>query len=207
MKRYKLYTLSISLTTCMLFGFTWPVSADSRTHGLSYSSDHWPKRWSSAIRQQQGGKFPTRKIDKTPLAELPEGVSGQDLFYSPQQGQHYNQLDRRNNFNRDYQNQRQDRRQQRRHERNRYVKMRDAAFAYHTLYRAPPYGGNISPYGMNPYAVSMTTMDPVLGHPGMGIPMMPAIPGGYPMGGYPMVGGPFAYPGSAGMWSPPFGAW
>ena len=51
----------------------------------------------------------------------------------------------------------------------------------------------------NQYSTPMIAMDPVLGHPGIGIPMMPGVPNAFPPGGMP-----YGYPG---MWNPSFGGW
>lgn len=170
--------------------------ADNRDRGISYSPDHWPSRWSSAIRQQQSGGYPTRKIERTPPPELPStgsltGVSEQDLFYSPE----------RNSF-RQNRTTRSDSPHYLRENRSYTRESRKPAYAY---YGMPP-----AVYSYPGYANGLANIatDPVLGHPGVGIPIMPGIPYGYPfMGLGPVYYPGMVYPGSMGMWNPPFGAW
>jgi len=181
-----------------------PVIAEHRGRDLSYSPDHWPSRWSTAIRQQQSGNYPTRQIENTPPPELPSSdsiweVSEHDLFSAPAT-ERYNRPARRGgrktpSYFRDY--------------KKRTIQPRRAAFAY---YGMPP----LSPAQVHPGSangLNNIAIDPVLGHPGMGIPIMPGTPYGYPFMGYSPAHYPGAiypgsmYPGSVGMWNPPFGAW
>lgn len=193
-----LKSVSALTLTC---GVCSQAYTETQTQGLSYSTDQWPKRWSSAIRQQQNGDYPTRQLRQTPPPDLPEEgsvVSEHDLFYSP----HVRSFGER----------RRDRRQ--RHKRfdeefSSFREFRDArrearkgAFAYHGM-PALNYGSVAGPYSSFPYGTAPLGIDPVLGHPGIGIPIMPGTPYGYPFIGYPFAG----YPGGLGMWNPPFGVW
>jgi len=198
-----LKTLKLVFALFLLCGTGSQVYADSQSRGLSYSPDHWPNRWSSAIRQQQdGGKYPTRQLKQTPPPALPEeesGVSEQDLFYSPSTQGRYGQrrTNRSQRWNRfddqlPYYRQFRDARRQ----------ARRGAFAYHGMpaLQQSNYGRAATGF---PYGTSPLGIDPVLGHPGIGIPIMPGTPYGYPFAGYPYAG----YPSGMGMWNPPFGAW
>lgn len=187
----------------LLSGLNSQLYADG-SRGLSYSPDHWPDRWSSTIRQQQTGKYPTRELRQSPPPALPDetsGVSEQDLFYSPSMQNRYG----RRHFDRDQRLDRfNDQVPQYRRLRDRRREVRESAFAYRGM-PAPQYGHYGSPYSAFPYGTSPLGIDPVLGHPGIGIPIMPGTPYGYPFLGYPYGG----YPGGMGMgmWNPPFGAW
>lgn len=188
----------------MLTGVNSQSLAESQYRGLSYSPDHWPKRWSSTIRQQQNGKYPTRQIKQMPPPELPEqgsGVSEQDLFYSPSIHDRYGQrrADRLQRFD--------DELSKFREFRDATREARRAAFAYHGM-PALQYGNYAGAYSGFPYGTAPLGIDPVLGHPGIGIPIMPGTPYGYPFVGYPYGGFPYTgYPGGLGMMNPPFGAW
>ena len=214
MNKYKHRTISTRLLTILLIGLGGPVYAESET---SYSPDYWPSRWGSAIRHQKSGKYPTRQIEQEPLADLPEAVSEQDLFFSPHQGKKFDTRGK------SYSNPR--------FSRNPSRHNRDSAYAY-------PNNAGAS----NKSNQQMPAMDPALGNPGNGIPMMPGVPGGLPFagvpyggtpfggtpyggypyggipyggspyggspyGGYPYGGMPFGFPGGKmGMWSMPFGS-
>lgn len=193
-------TVKLVFAVFLLSGMGSQVFADSQSRGLSYSPDHWPNRWSSAIQQQQGGKYPTRQIKQAPPPALPEegsGVSEQDLFYSPSIQNRFGQRggDRLQRFEQQL--------PQFRQFRNAKREARKGAFAYHGM-PALQYGNHSRSYSSFPYGTAPLGIDPVLGHPGMGIPIMPGTPYGYPFIGYPYGGG---YPGGMGMWNPPFGAW
>ena len=203
MNKHRDYSLLTGSMTCLLVCLTFQVHADSRTQDLSYSPDHWPNRWSSAIRQQQTGKFPSRQKDQGAPPELPaefsDEVSEQDLFssqpvYSPSQGRRYSRGDRRGGVNHHFSRQRYSQSVRR--------NVRDAAFAYHSIVPAAHYNGMQQPFMRNPYAAPMPVMDPVLGHPGIGIPMMPGVPIGYLPGLMP-----YGYPGNTGMWNPYVSRW
>ncbi len=194
--------LKLVFAMFLLCGTSSQLYADSQSRGLSYSPDHWPNRWSSAIRQQQGGKYPTRQLKQTPPPALPEeegGVLEQDLFYSPSAHDGYGQrrTNRNTRWNR-FDNQLPYYRQFRDARRE----ARRGAFAYHGMpaLQQSHYGRVATGF---PYGTSPLGIDPVLGHPGIGIPIMPGTPYGYPFAGYPYAG----YPGGMGMWNPPFGAW
>lgn len=188
----------------LLSGTVSQVAADSTSRGLSYSPDNWPNRWSSAIRQQQNGNYPTRQLKQAPPPDLPEhssGVSEQDLFYSPSMQGRFGQRqdDRLQRFEEPLPHNRQFRDAKR--------EARRGAFAYHGM-PALQYGNHSMPYTSFPYGTAPLGIDPVLGHPGIGIPIMPGTPYGYPFVGYPHAGYPYGgYPGGMGMWNPPFGAW
>lgn len=176
--------------------------ADNSGRGISYSHDQWPSRWSHAI-QQQSGAYPSRTIENTPPPELPttfdREVSGQDLFYSPSLDQFRQQrpsrsVPRQTQYYRDNKN-------------STYSnESRKAAFAYYGMRPLAPHAGYAYP-GFD-HGFGNVAMDPVLGHPGIGIPIMPGVPYGYPLMGYsPVIYPGMGYPGSFGMWNPPFGAW
>jgi len=181
----------------LLAGVSWQASADSRSTGLSYSPDHWPTRWSSAIRQKQNGQFPTRQKQPQSVTRRTnadsDSVSERDLFYQPDRGRRYS---------RDYESDLDTHAARHRYLRDARRFSRDAAFAYNDMANMlPPYGGYAS-YG---YGIGM---DPVLGHPGIGIPFLPGIPLGYPIGVAPFGAWPYSgYPLGMGAWNPPFGVW
>jgi hypothetical protein len=184
----------------LVFSMSGPVLAESRAGGLSYSPEHWPNRWSTAIRQKQNGKFPSRSKQRysgeKPTRDYSDAVSEQDLFQSPSDKRYgRDEFDRfaghavRHRYLRDAQR-----------------LSRDAAVAYNDMANMT---GQYSGYGPGP-AVSPfgIGIDPVLGHPGMGIPIMPGTPLGYPIGGYPFGAYPYGgFPFGMGGWNPPFGAW
>jgi len=218
MNKYRHGELCMGLLIALLVGFSGPVIAQSNGNQVSYSPDHWPSRWSSAIRQQQTAKFPTRDTAQTSPAELPEGVFEQDLFFSPSMANRFDRGDGRLHSGK--------RNSPHRFSRNSGQYIRDPAFAYQAGYGATyqNYGGSAYMY---PSTASMPGFDPVPGYPGAGIPLMPGVPGAYPMnvnsigglpyggfppggmpfGGMPFGGAPLAYPGSMGMWNPPFAPW
>lgn len=179
----------------LCIGFYQLVHADTHRRGLTYSPDHWPNRWSTAIRQQQNGdRFPTREKQKFSRLKEQESVSEQDLFSSPSQSRRF---DRDDIF--------EERLSRHRQLRDASRRSREAAYAYHDMANtAYPYPG-YSPYaGGYPLGTAPLGIDPVLGHPGIGIPLIPGVPYGYPLGVYPYG----FYPGlGMGAWNPPFGAW
>ncbi len=194
MNRHKYLTLSKSMLTCLFVVLSFHVYADSRVRNLSYSPDHWPTRWSSAIRQQQSSKFPNRQKDQVVPPALPETVSEQDLFYSPPPASRHDCCARRYGFNQHF-------------SRHHYLhnprdNVRDAAYAYQIGFQVSPYSGMGQAYMSTPYSASMVGMDPVLGYPGIGMPMMPGVPAGYLFGGVS-----YGSPGNMGMWNPVFGRW
>jgi len=171
---------------------SFKVVADSRSGAVTYSPENWPNRWSSAIRQQQdGGRYPTRQKPTKPILreDKTESVSEDDLFYLPT-GRHGHKFDRRlERFD--------DHLSRQRYYRDAQRMSRDAAYAYHDFYPAYPYAGFAGPYNGFPYGTAPMGIDPVLGSPGIGIPIMPGTPFGYPFVGYPGVWGGY----------PPFGVW
>lgn len=199
----------------LLSGVNSGVNAQQPSRGVSYSPDHWPARWSTAIRQQQNGNYPTRQDSQTPPPELPKeinGVSDQDLFYSPsmqqhgqrqnghaqryhaKRGQSFNQLPRFRQFR----NSRYDG-MAGRYER---AGVNNAAFAYYGM-PAMQYGNYAGLNSGFPLGTAPIGIDPVLGHPGMGIPIMPGTPYGPPMISAPFMGNPMGY----GGWPNNFGTW
>lgn len=194
MNKHKYFILSKSILACLMVGLSFHVHADSRVRNLSYSPDHWPTRWSSAIRQQQSSKFPTRQKDQAAPPALPETVSEQDLFSSPPQGSRHDCCARRYGFNQRFSHQN--------YLHNARGNVRDAAYAYQIRFQVSPYSGMGQLYMPTPYASSMMVMDPVLGHPGIGMPMMPGVPAGYLFGGVS-----YGFPGNTGMWNPVYGRW
>lgn len=204
MNSVRVCELKVGLLIALLVGLVGQISAQSKSENISYSHEQWPTRWSSAIQQQQTSKFPNRQVVETALAELPESVSDQDLFYSPPAGRQYSVgRGRNNNYKRGYTAQQ--------FSRNQGQYIRDAAFAYQSAGRGNNYG---TPNYMRPYNASMPVMDPVLGHPSFPLPMM-AAPGVYPMGMMPfsvmpfgaMPFGimPFGFPTGANYWTSPYG--
>jgi len=210
------------------------IYADSKSNQVNYSPDHWPSRWSSAISQQQNGKFPNREQNQIQPAELPEAVSEQDLFYSSwSKATQMGTGDKITKSDRRYLQQ--------------PVRNSQRQVAYHyqpsrTNYnrlKALPYGYHGPTYGVNPYYGSTPLFDPVLGHTGGGLPFMPGnSPYGSPYGlapygvapygginpymgsqnsGFPFGfmpfsmtpfgGAPYGHYGSPGMWNPFFGNW
>ncbi len=189
----KMRFLYLQLTTALLLmvsiSSTSTVLAGASESKVSYSTDHWPNRWSSAIHQKSG-KYPSRERDPVDAPDLPKEVSEHDLFYTlaaPRQAQPM-----RGSFN------------------------SGAAYAYGNPYRAtqlqnisqqvqhpmlgyPGYQPNFSPY---PVSNSMPGMygAPFGAYPMIGTPFSPL--GSLPMGGFP-----FAVPGFMGMWNPMFTPW
>lgn len=211
MNKYKHGGLSTGLLIILLVAFAGKVYADPNSRHVTYSPDHWPSRWSSAIHQQQNARFPTRVEEKVTLEELPETVVEQDLFFSPSVDARDDQGHRSHNYGQ--------RQLKARFSRNSGQQIRDAAFAYQSGYgRAPAnYAGPAyRPANVNPYATPMPAMGPLpglpgvgypgVGYPGVGFPMMPGAPGAYPMNIGP-YGMPYGYPGNMAMWTPPFGPW
>ena len=197
--------LSAGLLVLLLMGFGGQVFAGPNSRQVSYSHDHWPTRWSTAIRQQQTAKFPTRDKVQVTLADLPEAVYEQDLFFSPSLANRVERGSGQYNYGK--------RNSAQHFSRNSDQYNRDAAFAYQRRFGPPPnnynYGG--STY-MNPYGPSMPAMGPMPGYPGVGFPVMPGVPGAYPLQVFPFGGTPFGYPGNLGPWNmggwnQPFGAW
>ena len=186
-------------------GLSTQLHAETRVQGLSYSPDHWPKRWSSTIRQQQNGhSYPTRQFKQAPPPALPEtgsGVSEQDLFYSPSIQNRFGRRDA-------------DRLQRFDDQLSNYHKFRDASrearkatYAYHGMPALQP-GSNLNAFTGFPYGTTPLGIDPVLGHPGIGIPILPGVPYGYPFVGHPYGGIPYlGSPLGVGAWNPPFGVW
>ncbi|MGD8783954.1 MAG: hypothetical protein PVF28_01760 [Thioalkalispiraceae bacterium] len=196
MNKVSYYKLLLALSVSLLLS---PVNAERATNDLSYSHEHWPSRWSSAIRQQQGNKYPTRKREQNTPPELPEAVSENDLFHSPSQRKRYGRTNRSSRFDRHL--------PRKRFYRQTSVNPRAAAVAYQPVFNGRPYTAFASQGLAHGYPVHTPAIDPVLGHPGIGIPIMPGIPLGYPVGVHPYAGVPYGYPGSMGMWNPPFGLW
>ena len=190
MKSHKqVKSIATGLILMLFCGLSVQANADSRNGGVTYSPEHWPNRWSSAIRQQQDGRFPTREKPQAPPPTQRESVSEQDLFYLPSASQSYDFDHRQDRFD--------DRLSRQRYYRDARHLSREAAYAYYDRYPRYPYAGFGSAYSGFPYGTAPLGIDPVLGHPGMGIPIMPGTPFGYPYGGYPGFG----------SWNPPFGAW
>lgn len=193
MKSFRAVFVNI-MAVLLITGVYQQVYAERHDRGLTYSPDHWPNRWSSAIRQQQnGGRFPTREKQKFSRHKEQESVSDKDLFSSSSQKRHFD----RDGFFAERLSRHRQLRDASRHS-------RDAAFAYHDMANAAyPYPEH-SPYAGYPLGTAPLGIDPVLGHPGIGIPLIPGVPYGYPLGVYPYG----AYPGlGIGAWNPPFGAW
>jgi hypothetical protein len=193
-------TFKAMILAMLVFSMALPSFAESRPGGLSYSPDHWPNRWSTAIRQKQDGKFPSRPKQRysgeKPARNYSDAVSEDDLFHSPSD-KHYGR-DKFGQF-------------EGHGMRHRYLRdaqrfSRDAAVAYNDMANMTgPYGGYSPGAGVSPLGIGI---DPVLGHPGVGIPIMPGTPLGYPIGGYPFGAYPYGgFPFGMGAWNPPFGAW
>lgn len=168
-------------------GLSSQTYADSVSGNVTYSPEHWPNRWSSAIRQQQDGRYPTRQKPEARRDIERETVSEQDLFYLPSSRRARDYDHRLDRFD--------DQLSRQRYYRDAQRMSREAAYAYHDVYPAYPYAGG--GWGGFPYGTAPLGIDPVLGHPGIGIPIMPGTPFGYPFVGYPGVWGAY----------PPFGGW
>lgn len=201
----KISTHTYAILLVMLAGLSIAASAQAGGRGVSYSPDQWPTRWSSAIQQQQNGNYPTRQLNQSPPPELPaqaSSVSEQDLFSIPS-------LRRGDEQSRQGWRHRQPYGQMPHYRRFRDNQLANgygvgqgasmAAFAYYGM-PAMQYGNFTNAYSGFPYGTAPMGIDPVLGHPGMGIPIMPGTPFGYPMMGLPIAG----YPGGVGI---PFGRW
>jgi len=206
MNKYNQCRLFSGLMMIALTTISVPVAAASKSDQVSYSPEHWPTRWSSAIHQQQSAKFPTRNNTQLPPGELPTAVSEQDLFYSPNESRQYRNSNRPYQYNKQYSGQR--------FSRDQGQYMRDAAYAYQRRLRAMPTGYNTINSMPGSYTGSMPVMDPVLGHPSFAVPIYPGQQNMYPMGGLPssgmfpfggfsFFGGPFGYPVNMGFWSAP----
>ena len=190
MKKYEqTKRIATALAGLVLCGLSVQAYADSQGSGVTYSPEHWPNRWSSAIRQQQDNRFPTRQKPQAPQANERESVSEQDLFYVPSSRNRYD-------FDR-HQDRFDERMSRQRYFREAQRMSRDAAYAYHDVYPAYPYAGFPGGWNGFPYGTAPLGIDPVLGHPGIGIPIMPGTPFGYPYAGFPGVWGGY----------PPFGVW
>jgi len=218
MNKYRHGGFPTGLLIILLVAFAGEVYAEPNSRQVTYSPDHWPSRWSSAIHQQRNARFPTRTEEKVTLEELPEIVLEQDLFSSPSLDARYDQGNRPYNYGQ--------RQLKHRFSRNSGQYMRDAAFAYQSGYGAAPanYAGPAyrGPAYVYPQANPMPAMGllpgypgvrfpgvgyPGLGYPGAGFPIMPGVPGTYPMNMIPYGGMPYGYPGNMAMWTPPFGPW
>ena len=180
---------SALITTVLLCGLSAQVCAESRTGNVTYSPEHWPDRWSSAIRQQQNsGRYPTRKKPEAPRPKERETVSEDDLFYLPSARRTRDFDHRADRFD--------DHMSRQRYYRDAQRMSRESAYAYHDVYPAYPYagfgGGAYGGFGGFPYGTAPMGIDPVLGHPGMGIPIMPGVPYGYPYAGYPGAWGGYS---------------
>ncbi len=191
-----------------------PVDAEEKGNRVSYSPEDWPTRWSSAIHQQKTAKFPTRTNTQEPLTELPEAVSDQDLFFSPQQGRRMRQDSRSYSHYQPY--------SQQYFARKGNQTGRDSASAYLTNNRLMNMRQPQSYYGNSPYgyqnASLQTVMDPVLGHPSLVVPMSPRFPmnmwpfgfmsfGGLPYARNPYGAVPYGYPINNIGWRPQVGPW
>jgi len=180
MMNNKTIYFSVLTSALLLNGLSAQLHAESmqrNAQGVSYSYDHWPKRWSSAIHQQKDTRFPTRQKPHVPAQMKEESVSEQDLFYLPYTA-------RSHGF---------DSRQHRRDgrlSRNRYMRdvrrtmPRDSAYAYYEMqpiYPQAGFGHGYGGFGMNPGPIGI---DPVMGSPGNGIPVMPGSPYGFPAPGF-----------------------
>lgn len=198
MSKLKHCDLFAGLLIVLLAGFVGQVNADPDSRQVSYSPDHWPSRWSSAIRQQQTARFPTREEVQTPPAELPEAVFEQDLFYSPSTAGRYEGRDRRYSYGK--------RAAAPRFSRHSGRHIRDAAFAYQNRFgvAANNYAGSVH---MKPLGPSVPMMDPMPVYPGIGFPVMPGLPGAYPANVLPFGGMPLGYPGNMAMWNPATAGW
>lgn len=171
--------ISIVSGLFLLSGLAMPLYAEPgqrQMQAVSYSYDHWPKRWSSAIHQQQDARFPTRQKSEIPKQHKEQSISARDLFYVPSTDNRYGVAYPGSQFDE-------------RLSRNRYLRAirtspRESAYAYHPIQPmyfsgqfGPVYGG----IGMNS---AMVGFDPVMGMPGNGMLNMPAAPYGYPAPGF-----------------------
>ena len=74
----------------VLWGFTVAAQGTDKA-ALSYSPEHWPSRWSSAVRQQEGTVFPDRNGERT-IGSRDEFVTESDLFAKPGRRQDWDEL-------------------------------------------------------------------------------------------------------------------
>ncbi len=183
MMNSKTMFLSLITSALLLNGLASNVQAESTAkytqrnmQGISYSHDHWPKRWSSAIHQQKDARFPTRQKQQRPAHSKEESVFESDLFYLP-----YNSRPRGFENRQNYHDGRLSR--------NRYMRekrrmSRESAYAYYgqqPMYPQGGFGHVYGGFGMNSGPVGI---DPVMGSPGNGIPVMPGTPYGFPAPGF-----------------------
>jgi len=176
--KYKTY-ISLVSAVLMLSGLSSQLYAESghrQVQSVSYSYDHWPKRWSSAIHQQQDSRFPNRQKSNIPAQQKEKSISEHDLFYLPSTDRRYGFSYPRNQAN--------ERLSGHRYLRDVRMTSRESAYAYRRMqpmyfsgHFGPVYGG----FGMNAGTVGL---DPVIGMPGNGIPFMSSTPYGYPAPGF-----------------------
>ncbi len=186
--------LTASLLSIGLSSQTYAESMNRQVQGVTYSYDHWPKRWSSAIHQQKDARFPTRQKQQVPSRKMEESVFEHDLFYLPTPRGRYG-------FDAHYDQ------QTRRRSQNRYMRElrrlpRESAYAYYPMqpmYRPAGYGHIYGGFGVNTGPIGL---DPVMGSPGNGIPVMPGTPYGFPAPGF--IGSGYQMPG---YWGTPYSRW
>jgi len=185
--KHKIY-ISIVSGLLLLTGISMQLYAEPgqrHVQGVSYSYDHWPHRWSSAIHQQQDARFPNRQQSKQSAQRMEESISERDLFYLPSSDRRYGFASRGSHADG-------------RLPRNRYLREmrrspRESAYAYHPMqpmYFSGHFGSVYGGVGMNS---AVGGFDPVMGMPGNGMPFMPAAPYGYPALGF-QGGGYFGTP-------------
>jgi len=168
---------------------------------ISYSTQHWPARWSSAIHQNSD-KYPKRDLKQKEFVEDSQSVSNGDLFSTlPQQygapvGIGINQQTRTYN-NRYFQMPQQ---QKRRNFQTAYTPYTVSGQNY------PIDANNFMPFGGLPYQAYPMVGYPMGGFPNTGFPNTGFPNTGFPMGGYPMGALPMAGMPFMGMWNP-FGSW
>jgi len=162
----------------LLSGFQ--TYADPKENQINYSPDHWPSRWSSAIHKQQTGRFPKRDNNQNQPAELPEAVSGQDLFYSYSGESQLHSGEKLNKYDRRYLKQ-----PAKANEAHRNVPSR-----INNPYRLPHYQ-NRTPYMVNSHNGYSPVYEPAFGPPGTGMPYAGMPYAGMPYGGMPYGGMPY----------------
>jgi hypothetical protein len=198
MKRF--LTAARILLSGLGLAIVFMVQAQSEEdRNLYYSPDHWPARWSSAVRQQEGSVFPDRRATTDQRED--DFISDEDLFARPGRSRKWDELGKANDWQRIDAFDGRKFRERRDYRFNQGLALPPYGYpatgpAYRTMY-PPPY------YGAGPMG-----WDPVLGYGGLGYPPvgMPIV--NYPYIGFPLVGGAYpGYYGAPGGFNYPFGPW
>ncbi|MBI1424682.1 MAG: hypothetical protein GC149_14645 [Gammaproteobacteria bacterium] len=170
-------------------------------HTVTYSPEQWPKRWSSAIRQQQSGRYPERNEEQMLNDNEGETFSDEDLFLNSPEDRRYEPRRKRH---RAWNRRSRDAGFQSRYRERRYADDVRGYPARQSPYPAYPYAygspGYMSypAYGLPYSGYGLYGVDPLLTYPGMGWGY-PSLLG--PSLGYPYPGGPgFGLLGAPPLW-------